>query len=101
MPVDYRLMRAGEARAVRDLWCRSPDDRSYQAARFATDPAAHAHTYVAVDPDGAILATLHYHVSVRNDATGMPHRVGELGSVATRVAARRQGHATRLLLLSS
>jgi GNAT superfamily N-acetyltransferase len=100
MPVDYRLMHASEARAVRDLWSRSPDDHSCQAARFATDPTAHAHTYVAVDPDGTILSTLHYQVRLRNDATGMPHLVGELDSVATHVSARRQGHATRLLQLA-
>jgi GNAT superfamily N-acetyltransferase len=69
-------------------------------ARFATDPDARAHTVVAATPDGTILAALHYRVAFRCDAGGAPLPVGELDSVATRADARRQGHATRLLLLA-
>ena len=100
MAVDYRLMRAEEKHAVLALWARSADDLAYQAARFATDPDVHAHTYVAVAPDGTILSTLHYRVTFRRDATGTPRPVGEIDSVGTRAEARRQGHATRLLLLA-
>ncbi len=96
MTVEYRLMRAEEESVVLGLW----GDPTYQAARFATDPAAHAHTYVAVAPDGTILSTLHYLVTWRRDATGTPRRVGEIDSVVTLAEARRQGHATRLLLLA-
>ncbi len=96
MTVEYRLMRAEEERVVLGLW----GDPTYQAARFATDPAAHAHTYVAVAPDGTILSTLHSLVTFRRDATSTPRRVGEIDSVGTRAEARRQGHATRLLLLA-
>ena len=93
---EYRLMRAAEAPVVLAM----VGDPAYQAARFATDPAAHAHTYVAVAPDGTIVSTLHYHLTVRRDADGRPRRVGEIDSVVTRAAARRQGHATRLLRLA-
>ncbi len=101
MAVEYRLMRPEEERAVLALWCEVFDmpDMSYQAARLATDPTAHAHTYVAVAPDRTILSALHYHVTFRRDAAGTPRPVGEIDSVATRADARRQGHATRLLLL--
>src|SRR4051794_13308369 len=100
MAVEYRLLRAGEEPAVLALWGRSADDGAYQAARFATDPAVYQHTLVAVAPNGAIVSTLHYHLTRRRDATGRPRLVGELDSVATRADARRQGHATRLLLLA-
>ena len=96
MAVEYRLMRAEEEHVVLGLW----GALSYQAARFATDPLAHAHTYVAVAPDGTILSTLHYLVRFRRDATGTPRQVGEIDSVMTRAEARRQGHATQLLLLA-
>jgi ribosomal protein S18 acetylase RimI-like enzyme len=100
MSADYRLMRAEEAREVLALWCRSPDDLEYQLARFATDPDPYAHTFVAVASDGTVLSTLHERVSTRHDAAGIPRRVGEIGSVATPVETRRQGHASRLLLLA-
>lgn len=100
MSVAYRLMRAGEERQVLALWCRFPGDLAYQQARFATDPAPDTHTYVAVAADGAVLSTLHTHISMRYDMTGALRRVGEIDSVATRVEARRQGHAARLLQLA-
>ncbi len=49
---------------------------AYQAARLATDPYAHAHTYVAVAADGALLSTLHYTVTFRRDATARRVRLG-------------------------
>ncbi len=93
MTIAYHQMRAEEELTV----LGSLGAPTYQAARFATDPAAHTHTYVAVAPDGTILSTLHYLVTFRRDATGMPRRVGAIDSVGTRTEARRQGHATRLL----
>ncbi len=89
MLIDYRLMRAEEERAVLALWCRSPTDMSYQVERFASDPDALTHTYVAVAPDGTVLSTLHYSLTFRRDATGTPRLVGELDSIATRPEARR------------
>ncbi len=100
MTVDYRLMHPEEERAVLALWSRSPEDLPHQAARFASDPDVLAHMYVAVAPDGAVLSTLHYHVTLRRDVTGTPRPIGELDSIVTRPVARRQGHATRLLLLA-
>ena len=100
MAVDYRLMQIEEVPAVIRFWSQVFEmPEAYQAARFASDPAASAHTYVAVLPDGAIVSTIHYRVSRRRGATGLPHRVGEVDSVATRADARRQGHAERLLRL--
>jgi ribosomal protein S18 acetylase RimI-like enzyme len=102
MTIDYRRMRAEEERAVLSLWSEvfATPDPGYQAARFATDPDARAHTFVAVAPDATVLAALHYRVTFRRDAGGLPRPVGEIDSVATRAEARRQGHATRLLLLA-
>ena len=100
MAVEYRPMHPEEERAVLALWSRSPEDLPHQAARFAGDPDVLAHTYVAVAPDGTVLSTLHYHVTKRRDVTGTPRPVGELDSIGTRPEARRQGHATRLLLLA-
>ena len=102
MPVNYRLMRADEEPAVLALVCEAFQlpDLAYQAARFATDPAAHAHTFVADTPDRGIVSTLHFRVTLRCDATGTARLVGELDSVATRPDARRQGHATQLLLVA-
>jgi GNAT superfamily N-acetyltransferase len=100
MAVEYRLMRAEEAPAVIRFWSQGSDmSEAYQAARFASDPDACAHTCVAVLPDGTIASTIHYRVSCRCDATGLPRRVGEVDSVGTRPDARRQGHAEHLLLL--
>lgn len=100
MAVDYRRMHAEEAPAIIRFWSHVFDTpEAYQAARLASDPAACAHTYIAVFPDGTIASTIHYLVSRRCDATGRPRLVGEVDSVATRADARRQGHAECLLLL--
>jgi GNAT superfamily N-acetyltransferase len=55
---------------------------------------------VAVAPDGTVLSTLHYLLSRRWDAAGIPRPVGEIDSVTTRPEARRQGHAAQLLRLA-
>lgn len=68
MAVEYRRMHAEEEHNVLGLW----GEPSYQAARFATDPAARAHTLVAVAPDGRVLSALHYLVRFRRDASGTP-----------------------------
>jgi hypothetical protein len=86
--------------AVVRFWSQVFDtSEAYQVARLAGDPAACAHIYVAVFPDGTIASTIHYLVSRRCDATGLPRLVGEVDSVATRADAWRQGHAERLLVL--
>jgi GNAT superfamily N-acetyltransferase len=102
MTIDYRRMRAEEEPAVLALWSQvfATPAAGYQAARFATDPGARAHTFVAVAPDAAVLAALHYRMAFRRDADGTPRPVGELDSVATRADARRQGHAGRLISLA-
>lgn len=101
MTTVYRPVRADEERTVLQLWSEvyatAYDD---QVARFASDPAARAHTLVAVAPDGAVLSALHYLISRRWDAAGIARAVGEIDSVTTRPEARRQGHAARLLQLA-
>jgi predicted acetyltransferase len=98
MTVDYRLMHAEEVPAVIQFWSQSFDmPEAYQAARFASDPHACDHTYVAVFPDGTLASTLHYRLVQRYDATAQLRLVGEIDSVSTRPQARRQGHAQRLL----
>lgn len=100
MPVDYRLIRAEEAPLVFSLWRQeNGGSEAYQVARFASDPAAYDHTYVAVLSDGTVASTIHYLVSRRYDATGQLRLVGEIDSVGTRPDVRRQGHAQRLLLM--
>ncbi len=100
MTIDYRLIHAKEVPALLDLWGQGSEEyRAYQAARFASDPAACDHTYVAIMPDGTILSTIHYLVTRRWDATRQVRLVGEVDSVGTRPEARRQGHAQQLLRL--
>jgi GNAT superfamily N-acetyltransferase len=102
MEVDYRLMRDDETPAVIRFWCQVFDmPEAYMVAKMATDPAACDHTYIAALPDGAIVSTLHYFLSRRRDAEGLPRLlVGEIDSVVTRPDARRQGHAERLLRMA-
>ncbi len=100
MPVDYRLIRAEEIPIVFTWWRQDNGaSEAYQTARFASDPAAYDHTYVAVLADGTVASTIHYLVSRRYDATGQLRLVGEIDSVSTRPDVRRQGHAQRLLLM--
>ncbi|HEU4322091.1 MAG TPA: GNAT family N-acetyltransferase [Roseiflexaceae bacterium] len=97
----YRRMRAEEQAAVVRLWSEVFElPEAQQAERLTADPAAQEHTYVAVGPDGALLSALHTLLTRRRDADGRPRLVGEIDSVATRPAMRRQGHAERLLLLA-
>lgn len=100
MTIDYRPIRSKEVPALLDVWGQNSEaDRAYQAARFASDPAACDHTYIAVLPDGTIVSTIHYLVTRRWDATGQMRLVGLVDSVGTRPDMRRQGHAQHLLLL--
>jgi F420H(2)-dependent quinone reductase len=55
---------------------------------------------VTDEPSKSGWDTYRYRVALRRDAGGTPHPVGELDSVATRADARRQGHASRLILLA-
>jgi GNAT superfamily N-acetyltransferase len=99
--VNYRLMRAQEQRAVSRLVGEVfGTSLAYQEARFASDPAAPRHTYVAIAEDGTLLSTLHYLVSRRRDTTGTPRRVGEVDSVTTLPNERGRGYASRLLELA-
>jgi len=100
MTVEYRPIRPEEVPDLLNLWSQGSDAyRAYQTARFASDPAACDHTYVAILPNGTIVSTIHYFVSRRWNATGQLRLVGEIDSVGTQPDARRQGHAQRLLLL--
>ncbi len=98
MTIDYRQLRTEEAPAVIRLWAQDSDPlHVYQAERFASDSDPYNHTYVAVRPDGTIIATLHYRLVRRYNRMAQLQLVGEIDSVHTRAEARRQGHAQRLL----
>jgi GNAT superfamily N-acetyltransferase len=64
---------------------------------FADDPQRFAHTHIAVDPDGNLLAAAAYWLRDIRDSNGQPRRTGHIWGVATRPDARGQGHAGRLL----
>ncbi len=99
-PVTYRLIRPEEEAAAMDLWAaeftwiaRPRLEAEYRLG----DPRRLAHTHVAVDPHGHLLAAVTYCLRTMRDTNGVPHRVGCLVNVVTHPAARRQGHAHRLL----
>jgi GNAT superfamily N-acetyltransferase len=75
-------------------------DPKYLTRRIGVDPRYLEHTLVASSPDGEILATVHYWLFDLRDAKGNPCRVGCVSNVVTKEAARRQGHARRLMELA-
>jgi len=105
MSVDYRLLRADEIDAAADLWVGyhpGIDSPQHQAWRQEIHAIPHllTHTWVAVDPDSALLSIIHYWPLTVYDADGRPQQVGRISHVFTREEARRQGHAARLLELT-
>ena len=99
MDVDYRPLRHSEEEAVLDLWLEAfpGRDREQRRRAIGNDEDWHAHTVVAAAPDGRLLSSAHYWPLQIRDGRGRPCRVGGVSHVATLVAARRQGHAGRLL----
>ncbi len=101
MAVEYRTLRPDEEDAALDLWtevlAESREERRSIFYDFADDPRRFARTFVAVAPDGTLLAVASYWLRHVRDANGLPRRVGHVWGVATRADARRQSHAGRLL----
>jgi ribosomal protein S18 acetylase RimI-like enzyme len=64
---------------------------------FHNNPQRFAQSYVAVADEGTLLATVCYWVRDVRGTSGQPVRIGHLYHVATHPAARRQGHAGRIL----
>jgi ribosomal protein S18 acetylase RimI-like enzyme len=99
MDVVDRLMRPDDLEAALDLWGDAFGlSHALLLEEFTLrDPRRFAHTRVAVAGDGRLVATASYSVREVRDAAGRPERVGAVANVATHRAARRQGHARRLL----
>ena len=98
MPTTYRRMRNGDYDAALALWAETSEtDPHTERREFCCDPRYLAHTHVAVDRSGTLLATAHYWTHRVRDASGTARRVACLSHMATRPEARRQGQATRLL----
>jgi predicted acetyltransferase len=101
MIVNYRIMYPHEEPLVHNFFLATytayPDEGLQNYRAWKSLPQQHTRTYVAVAPDQSILATVVAWYRQVHDATGTPHRVGHLSHVVTRVDARRQGHASRLV----
>jgi GNAT superfamily N-acetyltransferase len=101
MSIEYRAMYPEEEDAALDLWAEVlSDDRAALKRLFVyNDRHRFEHHFVAAAPDGRLLSTVGYWLRDVRDASGVARRVGQVINVATREAARRQGHAGRLLEL--
>jgi GNAT superfamily N-acetyltransferase len=99
MSIEYRAMYPEEEDAALDLWAEVlGDDRAALKRTFVyNDRHRFEHHFVAATPDGRLLSTVGYWLRDVRDASGASRRVGHVIHVATREAARRQGHAGRLL----
>jgi ribosomal protein S18 acetylase RimI-like enzyme len=94
----YRGVLAAEERQVLDLWAASiAAPRELIELPYWSDPQRLAHTQVAVNDAGAIIAAAHYCVRQIRDAAGRLQLVGGVAGVATDPTYRGQGHARRLI----
>ena len=102
MPVTYRRMLPEDEEAVFQLRMRTWGHPSIEHIRQSaySDPLYLQHTYAALAPDGALLSTVRYWLRHIRDASGTPRLVGCVASVVTIEAARRQGHARKLMHLA-
>jgi GNAT superfamily N-acetyltransferase len=101
MIVEYRLMHANELEGLLDVWTEvyPETERERWRQEFLSIPVSSSRTYVAVE-DARVLSTALVWIREMNDAAGSARRIGNVSHVATRPAARRRGHATRLLELA-
>jgi ribosomal protein S18 acetylase RimI-like enzyme len=101
MTVTYRLLEPNEEDAAVELWRRVLDMDEYEARQtfrdFQDDPQRFQHAHVAVTDNAQMLTTVCYWLRTVRDSAGSAVRIGHLFHVATAPAARRQGHASRLL----
>ena len=101
MAVAYRLMHPDEEPALYDFFLATytayPGEGLQNYWTWKSLPAHSTRTYVALDPDQGILATVVTWYRHVRDARGTPRRVGHVSHVVTRADARRQGHASHLV----
>ncbi|MBO1330074.1 GNAT family N-acetyltransferase [Streptomyces sp. VRA16 Mangrove soil] len=83
--------------ALHALWADCFDDAPHLPALHALDDGHHHRTFVAARHDGTLDAVVVYVPRTVRDAHGIPHRVGGIGSVATRPEARGRGLVRGLL----
>ncbi|MFI6879067.1 GNAT family N-acetyltransferase [Streptomyces sp. NPDC050400] len=83
--------------ALHALWARCFGDAPHLPALYALDEGRHHRTFVAARHDGTLDAAVVYVPRTVRDAHGAPHRVGGIGSVATRPEARGRGLVRGLL----
>ncbi|RAJ86827.1 MULTISPECIES: GNAT family N-acetyltransferase [unclassified Streptomyces] len=83
--------------ALYALWARCFGDAPHLPALYALDDGRHHRTFVAAGPDGALDAVVVYVPRTVRDVHGVPHRIGGIGSVATRPEARGRGLVRALL----
>lgn len=97
--VEYRNMRDDDLDQVIALWMKTwgYSDAEFAIRRIKVDPGYLEHTLLALSPAGKLLATVHYWLFDLRDHEGKPRRVGCVSHVVTVEAARRQGHAHRLM----
>lgn len=102
MAVEYRNMLPEDEDAVFDLRIRMWGGPSREYARQGAylDPLFSRHTFVAVDEHQTLLSCLRYYPRDIRDSQGMPQKVSCVASVVTIEAARRQGHAQKLMQLA-
>lgn len=73
---------------------------AYVRRNAYSDPLYLQRTFAAFSPDGTLLSTVGYWLRHVRDANGTPRRVGCVVSVVTIEAARRRGHARKLMQLA-
>jgi GNAT superfamily N-acetyltransferase len=102
MLATYRNMLPEDEEAVFTLRMRTWGHPSIEHVRRSaySDPRYLQHTFMALAPDGTLLATVRYWLRRIRDASGASRLVGCVASVVTIAAARRQGHAGRLMQLA-
>ncbi|MFD8570367.1 GNAT family N-acetyltransferase [Streptomyces sp. NPDC059639] len=83
--------------ALYALWSRCFGDAPHLPALYALDDGRHHRTLVAAGHDGTLDAVVVHVPRTVRDAHGAPHRIGGIGSVATRPEARGRGLVRALL----
>jgi GNAT superfamily N-acetyltransferase len=102
MDVEYRNMRREDEEAVFRLRMQTWGAPSIEYARQGAylDPQYLDHTFVAMDREDNLLATVRYVPRNIRDARGIPRPVGCVASVVTIESARRQGHGRKLMQMA-
>ncbi|OKH92234.1 GNAT family N-acetyltransferase [Streptomyces uncialis] len=92
-----RTARPGDDDALLTLWAECFPGVRRLPALHALDPGRYHRTFVAARADGTLDAVVVYVPRSVRDANGTPHRIGGIGSVATRPEARGRGLVRALL----